>query len=159
MKKLTITLIIIAATIASTAGAEIYKYKQANGNWSYSTTPISSTAQKVHLGTINTTQSTSAAKQQNERKQKEHMLFYIVRGDGWASITYSNATDGTEQCDVSLPWRKRFFVKNGFFAYISAQNNSYGDIKVKIIDGTDTIKSSESSGRHSIATASARITD
>ena len=75
-----------------------------------------------------------------------------------ASLTYQNASGGTEQEDVTLPWTCRVGeTRSGQYFYISAQRSSLGTVVVEIvIDGT-VVKHSESSGEYAIASASGRF--
>jgi hypothetical protein len=77
-------------------------------------------------------------------------------GDFFASMTYQNASGGTEQQgSKKLPWTYRVGeARSGQFFYISAQSSGLGSLVVEIvIDGT-VVKHSESSGEYSIASAS-----
>lgn len=69
-----------------------------------------------------------------------------------ASLTYQNASGGTEQADVSVPWKKTISVKAGTFLYLSVQNNtSSGSITCKIMVDKKQFKISTSSGAYKIA--------
>lgn len=53
-----------------------------------------------------------------------YTILYHVSGSALtASLTYQNATGGTEQHDVALPWERELTMKYGDFVYLSAQNN------------------------------------
>lgn len=84
---------------------------------------------------------------------------YVVDGTASsASLTYNNASSGTEQQKVNLPWRKLMTVRRKYVAYISAQNQGeYGSVSVQILLNGILVKSSESSGEYGIASASGRI--
>lgn len=84
---------------------------------------------------------------------------YTVEGSAHsASLTYSNEQGGTEQHDVTLPWRKLVVMRKRGFAYISAQNKSdSGDVKVEITLNGVPVKASQSSASYGIASASGRI--
>jgi len=72
-----------------------------------------------------------------------------------ADVTYTNESGGTEQIgEAYLPWYKLLIVPDGFFAYISAQLHDGNRINVDIYLDGEKVKSSNSSGEHSIATAS-----
>lgn len=88
-----------------------------------------------------------------------YVIEYIVDGTAHqASLTYNNSTGGTEQHNVSLPWRKMMTVRRGYFAYISAQNkNAGGDVSVSIHLNGIPVKSSRSSAKYGIASASGKI--
>lgn len=83
-----------------------------------------------------------------------HAVTYKVTGTtASASVTYENATGGTEQvAGVTLPWSKSFKAKGGSFLYLCAQNqNANGDLTVEIdVDGTPR-KSATASGAYVIA--------
>lgn len=82
---------------------------------------------------------------------------YRVDGTGRASLTYSNASGGTEQQDVDLPWEKKLNVTSGEFLYVSAQNKEErGTIVATIYVNGRIVKDAVSSGGYTIATASAR---
>jgi hypothetical protein len=81
------------------------------------------------------------------------------RVDGTAtqgSMTYSNATEGTEQVTANLPWSIAFTAtKESEFVYISAQNqNSTGTVHVSILLDGVLFKEASSTGAFVIATAS-----
>lgn len=84
-----------------------------------------------------------------------HSITYHVDGStSKASLTYNNAQGGSQQEEVSIPWKKTFSVKRGDFLYISAQNKeAYGNIEVKILVDGKQFKSSEASGGYTIASA------
>lgn len=86
---------------------------------------------------------------------------YSISGDGTtaASLTYANATGGTEQKTVTLPTTVptsgTYSIPPGQFLYISAQNqSSSGSVTVKIMINGNVWKQSTSSGAYAIATAS-----
>jgi len=81
---------------------------------------------------------------------------YEVTGtSGSVSITIYNSTGGIEQYnDVTTPWDKTIYMKEGFM-YVSAQNQKdRGTVKVKIYVDGDLVKESASEGEYCIATAS-----
>ncbi len=72
-----------------------------------------------------------------------------------AFVTYRNASGGTEQMDVKLPWSTSFSSRSGSFVYLSAQNReNAGKITVSIRVNGAQFRSSTSSGAYVIATAS-----
>lgn len=83
-----------------------------------------------------------------------HKVTYRVDGDGRASLTYINATGGTEQHDVKLPWESSFDGRYGEHLYLSAQNtDKYGGaITVSISINGRIVKDATSSGQYGIAT-------
>lgn len=72
------------------------------------------------------------------------------------AVTYANASEGTSQATVSVPWSHSFTcTKSGQFLYISAQNQGQtGTVTVRITKSGTTYKESTSSGAFVIATAS-----
>lgn len=84
---------------------------------------------------------------------------YVVDGTAKeASLTYKNESGGSEQRKVALPWKSMYTVSRGYFAYISAQNlGEYGGVSVQILLNGTRVKSSDSYGRYTIATASGKI--
>jgi hypothetical protein len=85
-----------------------------------------------------------------------HSVTYYVEGStSSASLTYNNEQGGTQQEKVSVPWQKTFSMRGGNFIYISAQNQeSYGDITVRIVVDGKEFKRSNASGGYTIASAS-----
>jgi hypothetical protein len=88
-------------------------------------------------------------------------VVYVVEGSSGATrvaITIENDTGGTEQHEVSLPYRRVFSgFDAGDFVYISAQNqNSYGALDCQIIVGGITRYRASSSGEYSICSVSGR---
>jgi hypothetical protein len=85
------------------------------------------------------------------------MAQYRVAGTALAAqLTYANATGGTEQHTVNLPWSSDIFPTSADeFLYISAQNQGeYGSVVVEILVDGVVWKTSESSGQYCIADAS-----
>lgn len=86
------------------------------------------------------------------------MVIYNVDGlDGAtrASLTYTNEQGGTEQVEVTLPWRKVLSVPRGQFVYISAQNQgATGGVSCDIRVDMQLFKHSESRGAYVIASCS-----
>lgn len=98
----------------------------------------------------------------------EYLVTYKVKGPTLArpmaaSVTYSNAQGGTEQADVRVPiggWERSFTVKEGFFAYLSAQNaQDWGWVTAEIWINGVRWKRSTSSGAYVIATCSGTVGD
>jgi len=74
-----------------------------------------------------------------------------------ASVTYQNATDDSEQQDISLPWTyPTFRAPSGQFVYISAQisGSDPGTITCKILFNGSVYKTSTSNGQFVIVTCS-----
>ncbi len=85
---------------------------------------------------------------------------YAVSGSAASvSLTYTNATGGTEQiASASLPWGKSFTAQSGAFVYVSAQNNgSAGTVTATITVNGKVLQTSTSSGAYVIATASGDV--
>ena len=86
-----------------------------------------------------------------------HKVIYRVEGTaGAVSLTYGNASGGTEQREsVGLPWEEAFTVDDGEFLYVGAQNlNTSGSVKCTIkVDGM-TVQTALSSGAFVIAACS-----
>lgn len=86
-------------------------------------------------------------------------IAYEVSGTTTVDLTYRNASGGTEMRKaVRLPWGLDLGTPTrGQAFYISAQNNGVGSVTVRIIDSNGkTLKSAESDGQYTIATASGR---
>lgn len=83
---------------------------------------------------------------------------YVITGTAdRASLTYTNASGGTEQKDVILPWEDRLEVRRGAFVYISAQNKGErGSVTCKILVDLTTYKESTSEGAYKIASCSGK---
>ena len=88
-----------------------------------------------------------------------YVVEYVVGGSAsYAGLTLTNASGGTEQHDVSLPYRNFMTVRKGFFAYISAQNKrDYGTVTVDIFVNGVLTKSSRSESEYGIASASGAL--
>ena len=79
-----------------------------------------------------------------------------------ASLTYANATGGTEQLGlVYLPWSMKFTAESGAFLYLSAQAQGISvrpsaamDIRVQIKVNGVVVKEATSRGAFTIATVS-----
>lgn len=86
------------------------------------------------------------------------VVIYNVDGlDGAtrASLTYTNEQGGTEQVEVTLPWRKALSVPRGQFVYVSAQNkDAAGGVSCDIRVDMQLFKHSESRGAYVIASCS-----
>jgi hypothetical protein len=78
---------------------------------------------------------------------------YVVTGSAKrAMVTFINATGGTEQHVVNIPWRKDFMGSARDIVTLSAQKQSVnGIIEVKIISNGQVIGSSSSSAAYGIA--------
>lgn len=88
------------------------------------------------------------------KKDEDRSVEYVVSCSS-CDLTYSNSSEDTEQNSMSGSWNYRFTAVKDQFLYISAQNNnSSGNVDVKILVGSNTFKHASSSGAYVIATAS-----
>lgn len=72
-----------------------------------------------------------------------------------AFLTYQNEQGGTEQTEISIPWKGTLTVKEGEFLYISAQNQGdSGSVTCEIWVNDTKWKESTSSGAYVIASCS-----
>lgn len=96
---------------------------------------------------------------QEERDAVSPEVTYFVNGSASAArLTYTNATGGTDQKEVGLPWRLRFNSKPREHAYISAQNSGEsGTVYVEIQVNGKTLQTGEASTAYGIATASGLV--
>ena len=86
-----------------------------------------------------------------------YKVTYRVDGTQRASLTYTNATGGTEQHDVKLPWTITFQGRYGEFLYLSAQDNGYnGAIVVSISVNGRIVEDATSTEQYGIASVSER---
>jgi hypothetical protein len=87
-----------------------------------------------------------------------HDIQYKVEGPYKASLTYRNATGGTDQTTVALPWTLTFIGQPKQFVYLSAQNTEdWGSIECTIyLDGVPVRKASANSP-YGIASVSGTI--
>lgn len=78
---------------------------------------------------------------------------YVITGSARSAlVTSTNATGGTEQNNVSIPWNQTMRVPVGSWLSIVAQNNGTGSITCEIwIDG-QKIKTSTSTAQYGIVT-------
>lgn len=75
-----------------------------------------------------------------------------------ASLTYRNATGGTEQKNVTVPWETSFTALPGQFLYLSAQNTgSRGAVTCDILVNGQSIQSARAEGGYKIATCSGSV--
>jgi hypothetical protein len=73
-------------------------------------------------------------------------------------ITGKNASGGTEQHEIALPYNKVLYVRGGAFVYLSAQNKgATGTVHVAIRVNGRTLQQATSSSPYGIATASGRL--
>lgn len=87
-------------------------------------------------------------------------VVYTVEGSGnQASLTYRNASGGTEQRTVNLPWEFSYTAESGHFTYVSAQVRDSGSrsIQCKITHDGATIEEANSEGEFVIAECSGTI--
>ncbi len=87
-----------------------------------------------------------------------HEIRYFVDGNGQASLTLQNASGGTQQITVSLPWSYTFTAGEGQFVYLSAQKaQSSGVIETTIYLDDVPVKRAASNSAYGIATVSGRV--
>ena len=85
------------------------------------------------------------------------IVTYEVGGARYkADITINNATGGTEQKTVDIPWHTKFRTNVGQFLYVSAQIDSDRDSEVtcKILVNDRVIQQASSKGAFAIASCS-----
>lgn len=86
-----------------------------------------------------------------------YKVTYRVDGKKRASLTYTNATGGTEQHEVQLPWTITFSGHYGEHLYLSAQDKGYNGIIIASISINGRIvKDATSTEQYGIATVSDR---
>lgn len=74
------------------------------------------------------------------------------------SVTYSNAEGGTEQGDYKVPFSRTFAMRQGDFAYISAQNGGKsGTVTCQIFFNGVVVKTSTSQGAYKIASCDGSV--
>ena len=105
------------------------------------------------------TASTATTTTASSTQKSTYKVTYRVSGStSSASLTYQNATGGTDQKDVSVPWEESFSAAPGTFLYLSAQNQSeYGALKAEILLDGVAVQSGEADTAYGIASASGRI--
>jgi hypothetical protein len=76
-----------------------------------------------------------------------------------ASLTYHNASGGTEQNDVSVPWSQTISpARRGQFVYLAAQNQfDLGDVTCEIVVNGEVWKTARSGSDYGIATCSGAL--
>ncbi len=94
----------------------------------------------------------ASCNKQNERYE----VWYQVKGNSGANITYMNDTGGIEQVTIDkLPWYKNYTCLGKHVLTISAQAKDYSSqIKVEILIGNTVIKEAQSQGDFAVASAS-----
>jgi hypothetical protein len=97
-------------------------------------------------------------------KSTEHQVRYSVTGSSTgnyvqrASLTYRNASGGTDQMTVALPWSMTFTVQPRQFVYLSAQNtDDFGSLECIIYLDDVPVKRAASNTAYGIATVSGTI--
>lgn len=89
----------------------------------------------------------------------EYIVTHSTAGD--ISLTYENATGGTEQLETRASggeWRQTYRLPVGAFAYISVQNKEdNGTVSCSIMQNGLLWKTSTSSGAYVIATCSGSV--
>ena len=83
---------------------------------------------------------------------------YQVEGTGRASLTYRNASGGTDQMTVKLPWTLTFAGQQKQFVYLSAQNtDDWGKIEATIYLNDIPVQRAVSDSPYGIASVSGSI--
>jgi hypothetical protein len=88
-----------------------------------------------------------------------HQVQYKVEGSAYkASLTYRNATGGTDQITVKPPWVLTFAGQPGQFAYLSAQNTEdWGSIECTILLDGIAVRRANSNSPYGIASVSGTV--
>jgi hypothetical protein len=87
-----------------------------------------------------------------------HLIEYKVEGAYSASLTYRNATGGTDQMTVKLPWTFTFTGQPGQFAYLSAQNTEdWGSIECTILLDGIPVRRANANSPYGIASVSGTV--
>jgi hypothetical protein len=87
-----------------------------------------------------------------------HQVQYRVDGAYKASLTYRNATGGTDQITVKLPWELTFTGQPGQFAYLSAQNTEdWGSIECTILLDGIPVRRANANSPYGIASVSGTV--
>jgi hypothetical protein len=89
-----------------------------------------------------------------------HQVQYNVDGShvNSASLTYRNATGGTNQMTVKLPWTLTFAGQPGQFVYLSAQNtDDWGSIECTILLDGVPVRRADSNSPYGIASVSGTV--
>jgi hypothetical protein len=86
-----------------------------------------------------------------------HKITYAVGGLGRADLTYENASGGTEQRTVTIPWSMTFSAPSGQFVYLSAQLDGSGSLYCEIVSDGTIVQQANSSGEYVIASCSGRV--
>jgi hypothetical protein len=85
------------------------------------------------------------------------VVTYEVTGDGSADLTITNASGGTEQKTVNLPYSEQLNPPPDGLLYLSAQLNGSGSISCKISFGGQVVQQASSQGDYVIASCSGSI--
>jgi hypothetical protein len=85
------------------------------------------------------------------------VLVYEVTGDGSADLTIENASGGTEQKTVNLPYSEELTRPPDGFVYLSAQLGGSGSVSCNITYGGRVVQQASSSGDYVIASCSGSI--
>src|ERR1041385_6771723 len=84
-----------------------------------------------------------------------YKVTYRVDGNGHASLTYANATGGTEQHTVKLPWTITFNGQYGEHLYLSAQDKGdNSSVTASISVNGRIVKDATSTEEYGIASVS-----
>lgn len=88
-------------------------------------------------------------------------VVYTVTNSGGregVSLTYKNASGGTEQVDARPPWTLRFTTPPGAFAYVAAQKKgTTGTVRCEITVNGQSLQQAASSSDYGIASCSGTV--
>jgi hypothetical protein len=89
----------------------------------------------------------------------EKITYKVIGSARRASLTYRNASGGTEQKIVRLPWILVFDAQPGTVCILSAQKEDrLGTVEARIYVDTDLLQQAESSSPYGIASVSGLVT-
>lgn len=95
---------------------------------------------------------------EKKEQDKHHVSYQVAGSTASASLTYRNASGGTEQRTVPVPWSLEMQLPSGEFLYVSAQKkNSSGNIRASILVDGHVIQEAESTDEYGIASVSGAV--
>lgn len=85
------------------------------------------------------------------------VVYRVTGSAARADLTFATEGGGTsQQANAILPWTTNIAAHDGYFLYLSAQNDGQtGCVHVEILSGNKTLNDAQSCGAFVIATASA----
>ena len=87
-----------------------------------------------------------------------HVTYRLTGSARTADLTIQNASGGTEQKTVRLPWSLNFDGRDAQFLYISAQNTgATGTLKCEILLNSTVVQTADADGAYKIASCSGKI--